>query len=92
MTIHNFDEFPFKTSQHLQHKTKDIVRIEYTPTLDIIDTALSAWKPELRNCFMEREKQLKYFKIYTKTNCEHECLGETILHSCGCVPFFIISA
>lgn len=89
--IHNTDEFPFRSGQHLHHRTSEIIYIEYTPTMDIIDDALKLWKPEKRNCLMEHEKELKYFKIYTRINCEHECLSEAILQQCNCVPFYMIS-
>jgi amiloride-sensitive sodium channel len=43
-----------------------------------------------RNCYLENEKKLKFFKIYTQRNCEIECLSETFLESCNCVPFDVI--
>lgn len=89
--IHNTDEFPFRTGQHIRHKTNEIVFMEYTPTLHVIDDALKSWSPEQRNCFLEHEKKLKFFKIYTRINCEHECLSEAMLQACDCVPFYMIS-
>lgn len=43
-----------------------------------------------RSCYVEGEKNLKFFKIYTKTNCEHECLSDFMLDKCGCVEFFMV--
>lgn len=91
MIIHNTDEFPYRTGQHMQHKFEEIFNIHYTPILTTIDDALKSWKPEQRNCFVKKEKKLKFFKIYTRVNCEHECLSEAMLQACGCVPFYIIS-
>lgn len=91
LIIHNTDEFPFRSGQHVQHKTNEMLHIDYTPSLTVVDKKLTSWPPEQRNCFMEHEKKLKYFKIYTKVNCEHECLSDAILQTCGCVPFYIIS-
>ena len=43
-----------------------------------------------RNCYLEDEKVLKFFKIYTKNNCENECLTNFMISRCGCVEFFMI--
>jgi amiloride-sensitive sodium channel len=43
-----------------------------------------------RNCYLENEKTLKFFKVYTKNNCENECLSDFMLNRCGCVEFFMI--
>jgi amiloride-sensitive sodium channel len=40
-----------------------------------------------RNCYLENERKLKFFKVYTQRNCEIECLSQTFLQSCDCVPF-----
>lgn len=89
--IHNTDEFPFRTGQHLQHSAKDFFHIFITPTMQLTDKVLKSWSPEKRGCLIENERTLKYFKIYTRVNCEHECLSEGILKLCGCVPFYLIS-
>jgi len=43
-----------------------------------------------RNCYMENERKLNFFKIYTQRNCEIECLSELLLEYCDCVPFDVI--
>lgn len=43
-----------------------------------------------RNCYLENEKQLQFFKVYNKVNCEHECLTQMTIRSCGCVQFFMV--
>ncbi|CAH1396707.1 unnamed protein product [Nezara viridula] len=35
------------------------------------------------------EKVLKYFKFYTKTNCENECLINRTIDVCKCVDFYM---
>ena len=44
-----------------------------------------------RKCYLNNEKDLKFFKHYTKNNCEQECLAEETLKACGCVQFYMIS-
>lgn len=44
-----------------------------------------------RNCYLKHERQLKFFKIYTKNNCEQECLSNFTVKTCGCAQFYMIS-
>jgi acid-sensing ion channel, other len=39
---------------------------------------------------LPHEKKLKYFKVYTQINCEHECLANLTVESCGCAQFFTV--
>lgn len=39
---------------------------------------------------MTYERQLKYFQMYTKSNCELECLSNYTMGKCGCVKFSMI--
>lgn len=69
----------------------EILIILVSPQMQLTDDVLKSWQPEERGCFVEGEKSLKYFRIYTRVNCEHECLSEAILNACCCVPFYMIS-
>lgn len=40
-----------------------------------------------RGCLYSSEKQLKYYKEYTRSNCEQECLANITMQKCGCVKF-----
>lgn len=42
-----------------------------------------------RNCFFDNERQLKFFKIYSKSNCEVECLTNITYKECGCVLYWM---
>lgn len=88
--IHNTDEFPFRAGRLMRLKATESLVIGVTPELALIDEALKTWSPQMRHCFLDGERKLKYFKKYTRINCEHECLGGAILEACGCVPFYII--
>lgn len=45
------------------------------------------YDPIARQCYFRHERELKYFKVYSKSNCELECLTEQTMSSCGCVKF-----
>jgi hypothetical protein len=51
------------------------------------DDNLRRFSPESRKCYFEDEKPLKFFKTYTKLNCELECKARKILELCGCVSY-----
>jgi amiloride-sensitive sodium channel len=48
---------------------------------------LQKFKPVVRGCYFDGEKKLKYFKTYTKSHCDYECMTNITLDLCGCVKF-----
>lgn len=40
-----------------------------------------------RQCYFIYEKQLLYFKHYTRRNCEMECDAQLMLQLCNCIPY-----
>jgi hypothetical protein len=48
---------------------------------------LRKFKPNIRNCYFENERELKFFTNYTKNNCDFECMTNFTLKTCGCVHF-----
>lgn len=48
---------------------------------------LKSYHPLKRGCYFQREKSLKFFKSYTKLNCEFECMSNYTLDKCSCVKF-----
>lgn len=49
--------------------------------------SLARFPPSKRKCYFSNERQLKFFKSYTKAQCELECLANFTLRECGCVRF-----
>jgi acid-sensing ion channel, other len=45
---------------------------------------------ERRRCYLENEKELKFFKNYTQRNCQMECFAKYTLKKCGCVHFSMV--
>lgn len=88
--IHSPEELPYRSGHHYFHGRHEGAFIDVVTEKKKIDEVMESWTPEQRNCFMEHEKKLKFYKIYTKANCEHECLSHAMLRACSCVPFYII--
>lgn len=60
-----------------------------SPKVIKTDDDLRKFSPEKRECYFNGEKELKYFKVYTRRNCELECATEFTLRYkyMKCVPF-----
>jgi acid-sensing ion channel, other len=63
-----------------------------TPEIIKTDASLRSYEPEKRGCYFEGEKKLKYFKVYTRRNCEFECLADNLQNNpkLNCTPFYMV--
>ncbi|XP_063703637.1 pickpocket protein 28-like [Culicoides brevitarsis] len=89
--VHHPYDFPWDAETALsypdQFKTPSIL---VTP--EMMKTSLGlrdSLTPDKRNCFFDGERNLKFFKIYSKSNCELECLTNITLDQCKCVQFWM---
>lgn len=48
---------------------------------------LRSYSSTQRQCFFRSERELHFFKIYTQSNCEAECLANFTYNECHCVKF-----
>ncbi|KAJ2952351.1 hypothetical protein O0L34_g4636 [Tuta absoluta] len=51
------------------------------------DDALKGYDPEVRQCFFPGDRTLRYFRIYTISNCMLECQSNYTFKKCNCVGF-----
>jgi acid-sensing ion channel, other len=66
------------------------LEILITPEIIKTDASLTSYEPKERGCYFEGEKKLKFFKIYTRRNCEFECYAQYFISKLRCVPFFMV--
>lgn len=87
--IHASDVLPgFEhSSQKLSLMPGIVIIAEVTPEVTITDDDLRMLSPEARECYFDDEKQLKFFEIYSETNCKFECYTNLTFKTCGCVGF-----
>jgi acid-sensing ion channel, other len=57
------------------------------PKVYLSDPELRNFPVEKRQCYFSDERYLRFFKHYTKNNCEIECLVNLTLSRCGCLVF-----
>lgn len=46
---------------------------------------------ENRNCYFGQEFSLKYYKYYTMSNCENECIANITYNECKCIRYYMPS-
>ncbi|XP_058125994.1 pickpocket protein 28-like [Anopheles ziemanni] len=87
MQLHSPNQCPQISTQHIRIPMHQAVQVRIDPFLISTSENVMSYSPEKRQCFYMHERYLRFFKIYTKRNCELECLANFTLHRCGCVLF-----
>lgn len=85
--FHLPNEIPtiFHNAEFVQLNTQTLVKL--TAVSYSSNEQLKHVPIEKRGCYFEGEKALKFFKSYTKAQCNFECLTNFTLRRCGCVKF-----
>uniref|UniRef100_A0A1I8NUL2 Pickpocket protein 28-like n=1 Tax=Stomoxys calcitrans TaxID=35570 RepID=A0A1I8NUL2_STOCA len=85
--LHSPDDVP-TMGKHFVHVSMDKdVMIAVKPKMITPSAGIAAYTPHKRQCYLSKDRQLKFFKIYSRNNCELECLTNFTYHRCGCVTF-----
>ena len=87
IALHLPNEVPRFSKQFTKIAFNRQVLINLVPEVVITSDVLKSYKPDVRKCYFDGEKSLKYFKSYTKSNCDLECLTNFTQLTCGCVMF-----
>lgn len=51
--------------------------------------SLESYDTEVRQCYFPKNRQLRYFKVYTAKNCRAECLSNYTFETCDCVGYYM---
>lgn len=89
--VHSPFETPFfmNNEDALEFEGGKLIEVFITPTVISTDSDLKSLDFTERSCYIEGEKYLRFFQVYTEKNCEVECFSNTTNTECGCVPFYI---
>ncbi|XP_031622961.1 pickpocket protein 28-like [Contarinia nasturtii] len=85
--LHRPDEIKEAFDRPFEVEVGKKVIVSITPNVIVTSKYLRTYSSQTRRCFFESERKLKFFNIYTKSNCEHECLANYTITECGCVIF-----
>ncbi|VVC43318.1 Epithelial sodium channel [Cinara cedri] len=62
-------------------------RIQVTPFVKKMNWCLKWRSLETRKCYLQNERKLSIFKMYTESNCNYECMINETISMCGCILF-----
>lgn len=85
--LHTPGDYPQISTHDIIIPLNTDVTIALRPNMIVTSNGLKFYKSEKRQCFYNYERKLKFFKIYSQSNCEYECLTNFTLPACGCVKF-----
>lgn len=86
LVVHLPCEVPNFSKKYYRFPLQKSVTLTISPYL-IMTEKLKTHKIAARQCYFEGEKKLNFFKTYTKSNCQIECLAEYTRKKCSCIHF-----
>ncbi|XP_005176880.1 pickpocket protein 11-like [Musca domestica] len=87
--LHSPDDVP-SLAKHFVHISMDKdVMIAVKPKMITTSSGIAEYPPHKRQCYLNKDRPLRYFKAYSQNNCELECLTNFTLQLCGCVTFYM---
>jgi acid-sensing ion channel, other len=91
-SVHSPDELPMLMEEEnaIEFSGGKLIEALITAEVTMIDDDLASLDIADRLCYMDGERQLKFFKAYTKQNCEIECFSNISVEVCGCVSFDVV--
>lgn len=88
LILHNPADTPIGLQPTAYISGNSLSSVVLSNTIIRTSPKIKQWAPELRNCYFQHEKQLKFFKVYTQHNCEVECRANHTLSQCGCTAYY----
>ncbi|XP_060654838.1 pickpocket protein 28 [Drosophila nasuta] len=85
--LHTPGEVPQVAKQYFRIPFDQEVLISIRPKIITTSDGLKYYEPQRRQCYFQDERHLRYFNIYSQSNCELECLANYTLKVCECVKF-----
>lgn len=77
--LHTPGEIPRVSRQYFRVPLRQEVVVSVKPNMITTSEGLADYAPERRQCYFNDERNLQFFKVYTQSNCELECLANFTL-------------
>lgn len=87
LAIHTPAEIPQISKQFISIQGQKQTTIALRPQMIYASKDLNGYNPNKRQCYLPGERNLKFFKVYSKSSCELECLADVSYRECGCIKF-----
>jgi acid-sensing ion channel, other len=85
--LHLPNEVPQISKHYFMMPYQQLVRLSISPRMITTARELREFSVDKRQCFFSDERYLRFFKHYTQSNCELECLANMTVTKCGCLRF-----
>jgi len=86
--LHSPIDLPVSMHPTAYTTVNNVVYVTTTFTLITTSQRLKSWNPEIRHCYYQSERTLKFFRVYSINNCDIECRANNTLKMCGCVAYY----
>ncbi|XP_053964606.1 pickpocket protein 28 isoform X1 [Anastrepha ludens] len=83
------ESVPVTTGNYILVPHGDEVMVSVLPHYVISTDNLHDFSPEKRQCYFNDERYLRYFRFYSQSNCQVECLTNYTINKCGCAKFWM---
>jgi amiloride-sensitive sodium channel len=87
ISLHMPVESPHISNQYYDIPFSKQTNVIVKPNMIYASKSIKGYKPNDRLCYFNSERKLKYFKIYSKANCDNECKADYVKRQCKCVKF-----
>lgn len=83
--IHSPADFPRVGQKFISIPSSQDLKIKVKPVMMTTSPDLVKYPVTTRQCYFNSDRKLKFFKYYSQSNCEFECLTNFTLLACNCV-------
>ncbi|KAM7342301.1 pickpocket protein 28-like [Cochliomyia hominivorax] len=83
------ESVPLTTGNYILIPHEEEVLVSIIPQYVISTDNLHDFGPEKRQCYFNDERYLRFFKSYSQSNCQTECLANYTISKCGCAKFWM---
>ncbi|XP_035711213.1 pickpocket protein 28 [Folsomia candida] len=84
-------DFPNVADKGVPIKPNTETYLKIEPDIVTAGSEIQGFPLEKRNCYFGHEYSLKYFKYYTVSNCENECIANLTYNECECIRYYMPS-
>ncbi|CAG9766001.1 unnamed protein product [Ceutorhynchus assimilis] len=89
--FHTPTRVPRLSQQYIRLPLREVVVAAVQPVMITTSETVKNFRSEIRECYFESEKVLRFFKTYSQRNCQLECLTNFTFYWCECVGFYMPS-
>ncbi|XP_021965019.1 pickpocket protein 28 [Folsomia candida] len=82
-------DFPNVADKGVPIKPNTETYLKIEPDIVTAGSEIQGFPLDKRNCYFGQEFSLKYFKYYTLSNCENECIANLTFKECDCIRYYM---